>query len=86
MSGRRFDALRGSRARPTSVASQEEPIESVVRRLFLTGSDGPRVLAWMQDEAGKPTPLGCSEAQLRDAEGARRFVQKIIDTGRPSAD
>lgn len=82
MQPRRFDSLRAARAPKAQIASQDEPIEAVVRRLLFAGADGPRVLAWMQDEAGKPTPLGCSEAVLREAEGARRFVQKLIDTGR----
>jgi len=83
---RRFDSLRASRAPSSSVASQEEPIDLVVRRLFLAGIDGPRVLAWMQDEVSKPTPLGCSEAVLREAEGSRRFVQRLIDMGRGGTD
>lgn len=83
---RRFDSLRASRTPQPNVASQDEPIEAVVRRLFLAGVDGPRVLAWMQDEVSRPTPLGCSEAVLREAEGARRFVQRLVDSWRPSAD
>lgn len=86
MQPRRFDSLRASRTPQPSIASQDEPIELLVRRLFLTGLDGPRVLAWMQDEAGRPTPLGCSDAVLREAEGARRFVQRLIDIGRSGAD
>ena len=82
MSGpRRFDSLRAATARPASIASQEEPIESVVRRHMLVSADGQRVLAWLVDEVTAATPLGCSEAALRDAEGARRIVQKLIDKG-----
>jgi hypothetical protein len=86
MSGpRRFDRLRASGAQPASIASQEETIESVIRRHMLASVDGQRILAWLQDEVSAATPLGCSEAALRDAEGARRLVQKLIAKGVPSS-
>lgn len=85
MSGpRRFDALRSSRAKPQSVSSHEESIDLVIRRHLLANNDGLRILDWMLNEVNRPTPLGCAEAVLREAEGARRFVQKLIDAGQPT--
>ena len=82
MSGpRRFDRLRAANARPASIASQEEPIEALIRRHLLANADGQRILDWLMDEVSDATPLGCSEAALRDAEGARRIVQKLIAKG-----
>ena len=75
-SPRRFDALRARTAAPLSTGEQE-PIESVIKRLFVTGADGPRVLGWMLETTGQTTPLNCAEPVLREAEGARRFVEKI---------
>lgn len=75
-SPRRFDSLRARPAAPIG-AGEQEPIESVIRRLFVTGADGPRVLAWMLEETGRTTPANCPEAVLREAEGARRFVEKV---------
>jgi hypothetical protein len=75
-SPRRFDALRARPAAPVSTGEQE-PIESVIRRLFVTSADGHRVLAWMLEETGRTTALNAPEAVLRDAEGARRLVEKI---------
>lgn len=79
MSPRRFDNLR-ARA-PQTVASQEEPIEAVIRRHLLVNVDGQRIVRWMLDKVQEPTPLNCSEAALRDAEGARRFVNNLLQQG-----
>lgn len=75
-SPRRFDSLR---ARPTApiTTGEQEPVESVIRRLFVTSADGHRVLAWMLEETGRATALNAPEPVLRDAEGARRFVEKV---------
>lgn len=77
MSPRRFDALR---SRPVaSVASeQEEPVEARARRLFMSGADGPAVLAWMMERANRVTPLGAGNDVLREAEGARRFMTDML--------
>ena len=86
MSGaRRFDRLRAANARPASIASQEESIESVIRRHMLVSAEGQQILDWLMDEVSDATPLGCSEAALRDAEGARRIVQKLIAKGTPAS-
>lgn len=73
---RRFDTLRAKPAKPITTGEQE-PIESVIRRLFLAGADGPRVLAWMIDEVSNAQSPNSPEAVLRDADGQRRFVQRI---------
>ena len=86
MSGaRRFDRLRAANARPSSIASQEESIESVIRRHMLVSAEGQQILDWLRDEVSDATPRGCSEAALRDAEGARRIVQKLIAKGTPAS-
>jgi hypothetical protein len=72
---RKFTSLRQKSA-PARV-SPEEPIEAKIKRALLLG-DGPAVLAWLQDEAFALTPAGCSEAMLREAEGARRLVDKLM--------
>ena len=76
MSQRNFASLRARPAVPISTG-EEEPIESVIRRLFVTSGDGNRVLAWMMNETEGACALGSSEALIRDAEGARRFVAKV---------
>lgn len=83
MPPRRFDSLRPSRTVPHT--TQEEPIGSLIRRHLIANADGQRILAWMQEEAGRVTPLGASEAVLREAEGKRRFVEALLQEGRPGA-
>ena len=74
---RTFASLRGRP--PVSISSdQAEPIESRARRLFLAGADGPAVLNWLMDRANAVTPLGSSDAVLREAEGARRFMDGVL--------
>ena len=73
---RRFDSLRARAPQPIT-SGEQEPIEKVIRRLFATGADGPRVMAWLMARADEVTPLNASEAVLRDAEGRRRLVQDI---------
>lgn len=73
---RRFDSLRHRAPEPITTG-QEEPIESVIKRLFLTGIDGPRVMAWMLDQVDDAQSPNAPEAVLRDADGQRRFVQRL---------
>jgi len=75
---RKFTSLR-QKAAPARVGprSADEPIEAKIKRALLTG-DGPAVLAWLQDEAYALTPPGCPEPLLREAEGARRLVEKLV--------
>ena len=64
---------------PAPIASdQAEPIESRARRLFLSGADGPAVLNWLLDRANAVTPPASSDALLREAEGARRFMDGVL--------
>lgn len=78
-SPRRFSDLRRVPAAPTIVPDHgDEPIETVLRRLFLTGSDGPRALAWMESQVGAPQLAEePSDRALSMAEGARRFVHSL---------
>lgn len=64
-------------AEPPAPSSTDEPIEQVARRLFCATTDGARVLAWMAETANRVTPPQAPECQLREAEGARRFVAKL---------
>lgn len=80
MSARRtFDSLRGAPDKPEP-ADGREPIERVMRRCFAT-ADGERLLEWLIAEAFRVTSPNCSEAMLREAEGARRLVEKMRETG-----
>lgn len=84
MSGpKTFASLRGRPAAPAR--AEEEPIELVFRRHMIASADGQRLLAWMRAEVEDATPINCSEAALRDAEGARRFVQKMLRMATASA-
>lgn len=79
---RRFSDLRRVESKPTVVPDHgDEPIEAVMRRLFLTGSDGPRVLAWMEAQVGAPQLAEePTDRALSMAEGARRFVHSLKST------
>lgn len=72
---RKFDDIRA--AAPARPDTAEEPIERVFRRLKAE-PDGARALAWMQARVQRVTPVGASEAMLREAEGARRFVEEVL--------
>jgi hypothetical protein len=58
-------------------ATDEEPIERVVMRLFANSADGLRVLGWMLSETSAPCLPNAEDRALREAEGARRFVSRI---------
>jgi len=73
---RRFDNLRARPPKPIS-AEGVEPIEATARRLF-SSPDGQRVLQWLVIGANEVTPLGASDATLREAEGARRFMDRTL--------
>ena len=76
---RKFSDLRRAPTKPTLVPDHaEEPIETVMRRVFLTGSDGPRIMAWMESQVGAPLQSEePSDRALSLAEGARRFVHSL---------
>lgn len=92
-SPRTFKDLRRAVSKPTVVPDHDdEPIETVIKRLFRTGSDGPRVLSWMESQVGAPlTAPEPSDRALSLAEGARRFVHSLKSmvvhvAPRPSSD
>lgn len=76
MQPRRFDNLRARLAKPIA-SDKEERIEITARRLF-SSPDGQRVLQWFVVGANEVTPLGASDATLREAEGARRFMDRTL--------
>lgn len=55
----------------------EEPIEQVMRRLFCATTDGQRVLNWMVETSHAACHPAATDAALREAEGARRFVARV---------
>ncbi len=67
------------RAQPSkSIAGDvDEKIEQTARRLF-SGHDGLRVMGWLLERANAVTPLNSSNETLREAEGARRFMNGVL--------
>lgn len=81
---RTFDSLR--RRSLAAAPSNLEPIERVLKRLLASG-DGQRVLDWMIAATHGPCPQGASDERLREAEGARRFVNQVcLIIAEPEAD
>lgn len=81
VSPRKFSDLRRVQAKDLPVPDhKDEAIETVIRRLFMTGTDGPRVLAWMEQEVGRPLAEEPTDRALSLAEGARRFVHSLKAT------
>lgn len=81
-SPRTFRGLRTEQVKSVPVPDHaDEPIETVLRRLFLTGTDGPRALAWMEAQVAAPlTAPEPTDRALSLAEGARRFVHSLKST------
>ena len=73
---RRFSDLRPA---PLAAPTTDEPPQRTVQRLFATTDDGKRVLAWLIEQTSAPSPHNASDAQLREAEGARRFIARVHD-------
>lgn len=78
---RTFDGLR-RRLEPT-----EQPpgrtIEDDYRDLFASAM-GQRVLVDMLEETGEPCHEGASDATLREADGARKFIARLVKRSRRS--
>ena len=74
---RKFSDLRGRDASPAR-DPDEDTIERVIARLART-HDGVLLAAWLRDEAQKPLHIGATDAQLREAEGARRLADRILE-------
>ncbi len=74
---RKFADIRGREPAPAR-DPDEDTIERVIARLART-HDGILLAAWLRDEAQKPQHIGASDAQLREAEGARRLADRILE-------
>lgn len=75
---RRFDDLRPKAT--SSVAPKPDGIEAALQRLFLT-DDGRHLEAWLKAEMRKPSHPAASGETLREAEGARRAYETLLDMG-----
>ncbi|WP_374387086.1 hypothetical protein [Brevundimonas sp.] len=58
-------------------AGDEDMPERVVQRLCI-GRDGQLFLAWLKEQARAPQP-GATDAMLREAEGRRQFIDRLVD-------
>jgi len=74
---RRFADIRG-REPAQARDPDEDTIERVIARLSRT-HDGILLAAWLRDEAQRPLHVGATDAQLREAEGARRLADRILE-------
>lgn len=73
---RRFADLRGRD--PAPVQEDDDAIDRVIARLARC-RDGQLLVAWLRSEAQSPQHIGASDAQLREAEGARRLANQILE-------
>lgn len=62
----------------TRKVEAEEPIETVIARLAGT-HDGRRLFEFLMEEALRPCPVGSTDAMAREADGARRLVDRLRD-------
>ncbi|MFC5373975.1 hypothetical protein ACFPIF_15535 [Brevundimonas faecalis] len=76
---RKFSDLRGAVQRPAQ--EDEDTIDRVIARLART-RDGQLMAAWLISESQTPLHHGASDAQLREAEGARRLADRILEMAR----
>jgi len=63
---------------PVRKAEVEEPIETVIARLAGT-HDGRRLFEFLMEEGLRPTPVGAPDSLVREADGARRLVDRLRD-------
>lgn len=80
---RRFSDLRAA-STPTIVHDDEDTIDRVLARLA-SSRDGRLLAAWLKAEVQAPQHIGATDAQLREAEGARRLANRIIEMAEGSA-
>lgn len=73
---RTFDSLR-AREGVVEIA-RPDGIEAAMKDLALT-PDGRHLQAWLKYEMRRPTHPGASADQLREAEGARRAYDRLLD-------
>lgn len=73
---RTFDSLR---ARDGVVElARPDGIEAAMKGLAIT-PDGRHFVAWLQAEMRKPSHPAASNEALREAEGARRAYERLLD-------
>jgi hypothetical protein len=63
---------------PVRTVQVEDPIETVIARLSGT-HDGRRLFEFLMEEALRPTPVGAPDSLVREADGARRLVDRLRD-------
>lgn len=59
-------------------AAAPEGIEAAMKDIAIT-PDGRHMIAWLQCEMRRPTHQGATADQLREAEGARRAYERLLD-------
>lgn len=73
---RRFEDLR---ARDGVIeAVRADGIDAAMQRIGLT-DDGRHMIAWLKCEMRRGAVVGASDATLREAEGARRAYERLLD-------
>lgn len=75
---RRFDDLRPKP--PADPAQRPDGIERALQRIMLT-EDGRHLEAWLKAEMRKPSHPAATNEILREAEGARRAYEHLLDMG-----
>lgn len=71
-----FASLRGEP--PAAPKTPAEGIEAAMRDLAVT-PDGRHLEAWLKYEMRRPSHVGATADQLREAEGARRAYERLLD-------
>ena len=73
---RTFESLRASG--PVVEAPALDGIENALRSIAIT-PDGQHMVAWVQWEMRRPSHPAASADTLREAEGARRAYERLLD-------
>lgn len=63
---------------PVRTVQVEDPIETVVARLAGT-HDGRRLFEFLMEESLRPSPVNAPDSLVREADGARRLVDRLRD-------
>lgn len=74
---RKFDDLRKRQAEPMQGGGPES-FDARMKRL-LASPDGQSLCAWLEAQMQEPCHPNASDAALREAEGARRAYQRVLD-------
>lgn len=76
MTARTFDSLR--RSDGIVETARPDGIEAAMRDIAIT-PDGRHLEAWLKYEMRRPTHPAASADALREAEGARRAYERLLD-------